>query len=87
MKIIGLKNIERKDTPIYYRRFYSGLISLEILNKNVDRKIDFKIEIMPTGKKDISITFEQPVDYPVIPLMRELKQYLEDLDRTGKLPV
>lgn len=87
MKIIDLKQIERKDTPIYYRRFYSGLITMEILNKHIDRKIDFKIEMMPTGKKDISITFEQPVDYPVVPLMRELKQYLDELDKSGKLPV
>jgi hypothetical protein len=42
---------------------------------------------MPTVKKDISITFDQPVDYPVVPLMRELKKYLNELDRNGELPV
>ncbi len=87
MKIIGLKEVHRKDTPIYYRRYYSGLVTMEILNKHVDRKIDFKIETMPTGKKDISITFEKPVDYPVVPLMRELKHYLNELDKSGKLPL
>ncbi|MDR2900907.1 MAG: hypothetical protein LBV20_05265 [Treponema sp.] len=87
MNIIDLKDIQRTDSPIYYRRFYSGILLIEIMAKVVERKIDFKIEMMPTGKKDISITFEQPVDYPLVPLMRELKKYLEELDRSGGLPV
>jgi hypothetical protein len=87
MKIIDLKDIQRTDSPIYYRRFYSGVLSMEIMAKTVESKIDFKIEMMPTGKKDISITFDQPVDYPLVPLMKELKKYLDELDRSGQLPV
>jgi hypothetical protein len=87
MKILGLKNIKRSDSPIYYRRFYSGTISMEILAKTVDRKIDFRIEIMPMGNKEIAVTFDQPVDYPMVPLMKELKLYLEELDKSGQLPV
>jgi hypothetical protein len=60
---------------------------MEIMAKTIERKIDFKIEIMPTGKKDISITFDKPVDYPLVPLMKELKTYLDELDRCGDLPV
>ncbi len=87
MKIIALKDIERTDSPIYYRRFYSGLLIMDIMAKVVERKINFKIEHMPTGKKDISVTFEQPVDYPLVPLMKELKKYLDELDSIGELPV
>jgi hypothetical protein len=87
MKIIGLRDITRTDSPIYYRRFYSGVLTLEIMAKTVDRKIDFRIELMPTGKKEIAITFDQPVDYPLVPLTKELKVYLDELDKTGQLPV
>lgn len=87
MKIIGLNKIQRTDSPIYYRRFYSGVLTMEIMSKTVEKKIDFKIELMPTGKKDISVTFEQPVDYPLVPIMKELKPYLDELDRSGQLPV
>jgi hypothetical protein len=87
MKIINLEDIQRTDSPIYYRRFYSGVLTMEIMAKTIERKIDFKIELMPTGKKDIVVTFDKTVDYPVVPLMRELKKYLDELDRSGQLPV
>ncbi len=87
MKIISLNDVQRTDSPIYYRRFYSGVLSVEIMDKTVKRKIDFKIEHMPTGKKHISVTFEQPVDYPLVPLMKKLKLYLDELDTSGQLPV
>ncbi len=87
MKIIDLRDIERTDSPIYYRRFYSGVLHVEIMAKMLERKIDFMIELMPTGKKHISVTFEQPIDYPLVPLLKELKPYLDELDRSGQLPV
>ncbi len=63
------------------------MLLVEIMAKMVERKIDFKIELMPTGKKHISVTFEQPIDYPLVPLLKELKPYLDELDRSGQLPV
>ncbi|QQO07529.1 hypothetical protein [Breznakiella homolactica] len=87
MQIIELKDIVRKDHPIYYRRFYTGTIVMEILSKTVERHIDFSVEIMPTGKKEINVTFDQPVDYPMVPLLKKLKTYIDDFDRSGGLPV
>jgi hypothetical protein len=87
MKILQVKNIERKDVPIYYRRLFSGILVLELLNKTVERTINFTIETKPTGARDILVTFDEPVDYPLIPLMKEVKKYLNDLDDSGGLPV
>jgi hypothetical protein len=86
MKIIQIKEIIRKDVPIYYRRLFSGLLVVELLNKTVERHIDFSIETKPTGQKDISITILEPIDYPLVPLVREVKQHVIDLDDNGGLP-
>ncbi|MDR3131135.1 MAG: hypothetical protein LBU18_06265 [Treponema sp.] len=86
MKILQVKNIERKDVPIYYRRLFSGILVLELLNETVERAIDFTIETKPTGVRDILVTLAEPVDYPLIPLMKEVKQYLNELDDSGGLP-
>ena len=86
MKIVSIKNIVRKDVPIYYRRLYSGIAVLELLNKPTEVPLDFQIEHMPTGQIEISIISMGQVDYPLIPLQKELKQFIGTLDSTGKLP-
>ena len=86
MKIIEIKNIVRKDVPIYYRRIYSGLAVMELLNKHMEIPLDFQIEHKPTGHTEIAITLSDTVDYPLVPLHKELKNYIGTLDTTGKLP-
>ena len=86
MKIIDFKNIKRKDVPIYYRRLYSCLAVLEVINKPVEVHLDFQIEHKPTGQTEITITSMGAVDYPLVPLKRELKQFIGALDSDGKLP-
>ena len=87
MKITEIKNIVRKDVPIYYRRLYSGLAVLELISKLVEVPLDFQIEHKPTGQKEILITLSEKVDYPLVPLQKELKKYISDLESAGKLPV
>jgi hypothetical protein len=86
MKIKGITNIVRKDVPIYYRRLFTGALEIELLGKILKRQIDFTIETMPTGLNQVSVTIAEPLDYPLVPLMRELKQFIANLDETGGLP-
>jgi hypothetical protein len=86
MKVISIKDMIRKDVPIYYRKLYTGVAVIEMTKGPADYRIDFTIEYKPTGQKDIIISFIDKVDYPLIPLNRELKQYISDLDSNGGLP-
>ena len=86
MKILGIKDLKRKDVPIYYRMYYTGVVSLQMVNATVESRIDFSLEMKPTGQKEVLITFNDPVDYPLVPLLRELKKYILDLDWNGGLP-
>jgi hypothetical protein len=86
MKIIAIKDMIRKDVPIYYRKLYTGVAVIEMTKGPADYRIDFSIEYKPTGQKDVSITFIDAVDYPLIPINRELKQHIIDLDNAGGLP-
>ncbi|MDR1107988.1 MAG: hypothetical protein LBL19_03015 [Spirochaetaceae bacterium] len=87
MKILAVKDILRKDVPIYYRRFFSAVAVLELINKSQERHIDFMIETKPTGAKEISLSFSEPVDYPLTPLIKELKAFVISMDDRGDLPV
>ena len=87
MKVIEIKNVVRKDIPIYYRRLYNGLLVLDLLGKNVEVALDFQIEHLPTGMSEVAIISMGKVDYPLVPLQKELKQFISTLDSNGKLPI
>ena len=86
MKILEIKNIIRKDVPIYYRRLYTSVVSMELVNKQIEIPMDFQIETKPTGQNEISIISMGTVDYPLVPLQKELKKYIGELDSSRKLP-
>ena len=76
----------RKDFPIYYRRFYAGIAVMELVNGIVEVPLDFQIEQKPTGHIDIVTILSEKIDYPLVPLQKELKKYIGALDSDGKLP-
>ena len=86
MKVIEIKNIVRKDVPIYYRRLYSSIVVLELVNKPAEVSMDFQIEHKPTGSTEITITAMGKVDYPLVPLQKELKKIIGEMDSAAKLP-
>ncbi|MCL2764901.1 MAG: hypothetical protein FWD40_06435 [Treponema sp.] len=86
MKVITIKDMIRKDVPIYYRMLYTGVAVIELNNKPCDFRIDFSMELKPTGNKEITISFIDKIDYPLVPLTKELKQFILELDCAGGLP-
>ena len=86
MKIIGIQDITRKDVPIYYKRYYKGTLVVELVNKAQQMAVEFIIEHKPTGQIEISATLSEKLDYPLVPLMKELKNYIGELDSSRKLP-
>ena len=87
MRIIEIKNITRKDFPIYYRRFYSGIAVMELVNGTVEVPLEFQIEHKPTGAIEIMTVLSQQIDYPLVPLQKELKKHIGTLDKEGKIPL
>ena len=86
MKVVTIKDMIRKDVPIYYRKLYTGVAVIDMSKGPEDYRIDFIIEYKPTGQKEIIVTFLDKIDYPLIPLNRELKQYIDDMEAGGNLP-
>jgi hypothetical protein len=86
MTITAIKNIIRKDVPIYYRRVYTGIAVLDVAGKTQELCLDWTIETSPMGTKETSVTISDKIDYPLIPLIKELKDKINNLDEEGKLP-
>jgi len=86
MKVTAIKDLIRKDVPIYYRRLFSGTLVIELINKSAESRIDFTVETKPTGVNEVIINTMDSVDYPLLPLTKEVKKFISLLDETGGLP-
>jgi hypothetical protein len=86
MKVLEIKNIVRKDVPIYYRRLYEGVLILDIAGKTIESNVEFTLETKPTGINEVIINTMEPVDYPLLPLSKEVKKFITLLDENGGLP-
>ncbi|MCL1836351.1 MAG: hypothetical protein FWG46_02255 [Treponema sp.] len=86
MKVISMKDIVRKDVPIYYRLLYTGVAVIELTKDPEDFRVDFSIEIKPTGQKEIVVSFLDDIHYPLLPVIKELKTYIDTMHTNGTLP-
>ena len=86
MTVLDISNIIRKENFIYYRREFKAEAIIDLPGKKHAGPIEFTIETAPTGKKEVSVTLLDSVDYPLIPIMRNLKEFIIQLDNTGSLP-
>ncbi len=86
MTILAIDDIARKETFIYYRREFTGKALYDLPGRRHSGSIEFSIETEPTGKKDIRVRLLDSIDYPLLPIVSNLKRYILDLDREGKLP-
>ena len=82
--IIG---IEKKNSLIYYREEFSAIAIYSFLGKEEKCKIDFLIEVDPTGKKNLFVQLIDIPDYPVLPIRLDLKKAIQNLIDTSALPL
>ncbi|MDR1388764.1 MAG: hypothetical protein LBJ31_02165 [Treponema sp.] len=76
----------RKDVPIYYRRVFSGVLVIDLVNSTREARLEFTLETKPTGVNEVIINNMEVVDYPLLPLTKEIKKFITVLDETGGLP-
>ncbi|MCL2208780.1 MAG: hypothetical protein FWB89_01310 [Treponema sp.] len=86
MKVVTIKDMIRKDVPIYYRKLYTGVAVIDMNRGPENFRIDFSIEYKPTGQKDISLSFIDKIDYPLVPVTKVLKAYIDELEAASGLP-
>jgi hypothetical protein len=84
--ILALNDIIRKENFIYYRREFTASALLELPGRQSSSPIEFTIETEPTGKKDIHVRLVDSIDYPLLPIVKQLKDYILALDHEGRLP-
>jgi hypothetical protein len=87
MKVLELKSISKQEGCIYYLTRYTATAVLEIPAQTISFPLSFSIETGPLGNKTIEVD-ELPKDlnYPVFPVVKSLKEYIQTLSAQGNLP-
>ena len=86
MKLTAIADIVKKDIPLHYRNEYTANAVFDLAEgKTLSRRIEFIVEMSPIGSKDIRINFVDPIDYPLVPVLKSLKEEIHQLDRKGSL--
>jgi len=47
--------------------------------------LEFSIEIKPTGERHIVVKLKNRISYPLMPVIRALKEEIRALERSGRL--
>lgn len=87
MRLKSLDQVNRNvDGHIFYRNDYTAVARLVSMDgRESAKKIKFSIEMAPTGKKDIRVEFIEKPDFPVLHLIKSIREEIMDLDRRGAL--
>ena len=87
MVVRDIKNITQKRMLISYRREYHADAWVALHNKEVTPyKIEFSVEMTPLGSNIIRVKLLEDLEYPLVPLLNELKQRIVALDSNDILP-
>ena len=86
MKLTGISNIVKKNSPLHYRNEYTASAVFELDNQSsLSKRIEFVVEMLPIGSKDIRINFVDTLEYPLVPILKSLEDEIHSLDRKGSL--
>ena len=86
MKILEIRNLSKKDVPLHYRNEFTGSMIYEtFLEKSAEKKLEFSLERTATGKIDVQVNLLEEIDYPLVPLIKTLKNYILEMDKKGEL--
>ncbi len=85
MKVLELRDIQKEEGYIYYRKKFFSTALIEIPQRNIEVPLMFVIETGPTGSKSVEITLQSSIDYPVLPVIKALKEKIGEYDKEGLL--
>lgn len=87
MKVEAIRDIERVPLAIDYRRMYRGTALISIAERAAaGSRIEFSLELSPLGGHEISVSFLESADYPIVPAIKLLKEHIKALDTDDRLP-
>ena len=86
MKVLEIKDICKKDSPILYRLEFTGNAVIETIDKKtLEKKIEFILEKTSHGKSQININLLEDINFPLLPAIKKIKAHIYKMEKMGLL--
>ena len=87
MRVAEIKSISKEEGYIYYINRYKATAVIEYLSKETSFPFSFYVEINPLGMRSYHVNdIPRTLDYPLLPVMKALKEYVIKMDKNRELP-
>ena len=86
MKVLELINLKRKETHLYYRKEFKADAVLQFMQQTSSTPIEFTLEHKPMGGVEVRIVMVDELDYPLMPIVADLKRFILEMHDHGSLP-
>lgn len=87
MKVLGIRNIRSEAGCLYYFRKYTGIAMVQLPGSTLNAPVSFSIETNPLGMQSIEVNLKGTIEYPILPILKALKEYIKTEDSAGSLPI
>lgn len=87
MRVVELTNLVKRETPLHYRRTFTATAVLKHgVGEPEAKRIEFVLEHSPFGAINVRVKLLDDLDYPLVPALSALREYIKRLDANGTLP-
>ena len=86
MKVVELRDLNRRDSPVHYIKELTAVAVVEWNQRQSESDIAITLEHKPLGPPEVHIHLLDPVEWPTLPMIHAIQDYVVDLERTGRLP-
>ncbi len=86
MKVVELRDLSRRESPLHYIKELTAVAVVEWNQRQSESDIAITLEHRPLGPPDVRVRLLDAVEWPTLPMIHAIRDYVVDLERTGKLP-
>ncbi len=86
MKVVELRDLNRRDSSVHYIKELTGVAVLEYNQRRSESDVAITLEHRPIGPPDVTVHLLDAVEWPALPVIHAIRDYVTELERSGRLP-
>lgn len=86
MKVVELRDLSRRESPVHYIKELTAVAVIEWNQRQSESDVAITLEHKPLGPPDVHVHLLDAVDWPALPVIHAIKDYVADLESKGRLP-
>jgi hypothetical protein len=86
MRVVELRDLCRRDSPLHYMKELTAVAVLEWNQRQSESDIAITLEHGPLGPPEVRIRLLDAVELPALTVIHAIRDYVLDLERSGRLP-